>query len=232
MSLESIHRMVQCPVSLEIMNEAVTLHPCLEVVQKRIAKHIMEAKGQPSPSCPLCHKQVTNYKPNEKITNLAKAYLLIKQELSQLPETSKKVNIGEPTPYPGVPSHFVYEGGDWDDCEHYNIQTRRAISFTSVNSDALITSFVLRALRSGTVRCEIAINKRYRDEKNGQNIYKYFALQGIKIDEWSFATSDEIQLRKLFKIMAENNEFPEDYFSQLKEIVATGNVAPYHSDDE
>ncbi len=128
--------------------------------------------------------------------------------------------------YPGIPAKFAYYRGCCEPCEASVSPPNIELRFRSKNYNSLLCYFELYRRRGGELTIGITFTKRYYDAESDEfmDIVRYFAQHNITIDTVClpfqyYYTSGSTELRKMFNILAKNNEIPADYFNVIRNII-------------
>lgn len=217
---------IQCPVDLQPLFTAVNLFPCNHNVNEAAAKKLYgecaspgscEKKGIP---CPVCRGVITSYGPDHTVRQLASLIFGNRELLNKLPESPLVLEERpKPLPFPGKPVTFVHTSGDWEPfssggnlCRHYQ--------FKSITLDSVITEFSLCGYHDGSISIFIDF------PRGNKEFVTYLRSHGIIIDEYesSYLADTPESLKTLFRILAENNEIPKEYYEKLRAIVEKGSI--------
>ena len=231
--LEALRTDLSCPVSLELLYHAVSLVPCAHKVNEEIARRLFHPEGRAgafrSAPCPQCRIGVTSYAPDPTIRNIVRTIFgeIEQPEELRLPEASVRVEEvpREELPFPGIKARFVHTGGDW---EMFNSggPLCRSLEFKSITQDSYFQTFGLYGYTDHSLFLRIIPKGRLclsRADSVPEDLTRYMLHNGFPEDlPAAYIARDADQLRRLFKILAENNEIPEPYYTQMREIIEAG----------
>jgi hypothetical protein len=174
---------------------------------------------QPAP-CPTCSQWTTGYMRDYTTINLVEMLFGPKPvELAKLTHASP-----QPTPlfetylsFPGTRARFIFDGGCWEPNSAYsNLGLNYCLSFISVIEDSTFKRFELTRHVDGSIQLTVLPKSLV-----GQRFKEYMKDNGFISATYSgsFTAMDTESIRRLFKLIAENNEIPEPYFTQIREII-------------
>jgi hypothetical protein len=225
-NVENFIKSLQCPISLSLLDKAVTLIPCCHKINEVNAKEMygdLQVNNCVSVSkpCPVCNTIVSHYYVDHFVRSLiqivsgSKAEEIIPQA-SILIEAEPKENIDN-IPFPGKGAKFVHKTGNWT-FFYSGGDLNRCMEFSSRNDDSLFTEFSLLGYRDGDVCISI-----HFEDKNYEIVKDYFKQIGLDHKDVEFfgmyiaRNHDDVKL--LFKILAKYNEIPADKFDFIKDLV-------------
>lgn len=238
-TLTAMQEELSCPVTLDPMSEAVTLVPCAHKIQQSIAEQLFGITKDgwrvdlPNKGCPICIRPVEGWiKDHLTQACVEKLYSFSPEDIKKTIDSLKEKNPS----YPGKPTKFKHEyPGNWEKpFVSGGLYTSdgllcRMLAFERSNKDSLIQEFRFLGYRDGS----IGISITYGGEKGA--MVKYLKEYNIcckdihPISGWnSYCTSTLMDVRKLFAILAENNEIPEPYFTMMQEILKKGCCDPWN----
>jgi hypothetical protein len=230
--IESITKLLECPVEMIPLTKAVSCMPCMHKINESTAQTLYGAmagghcstSGQP---CVICKAVVTAYYVDHSMRDLANRILGIegsRKLLAELPTSSlildRRAEEAErkEMPYPGIPAKFVHHEGNWTKF-HSGSNLTHQICFRSVTADALISEFALLGYDDS-----ISVMISFKNKKAFQN---YLLTFDIAIDHFdtligSFKTKTHDQLKIIFTILCKNNEIPTEYLLKMRASVERG----------
>lgn len=125
-----------------------------------------------------------------------------------------------PGAYPGKPSTFVHSEGDWEQIVD-KLDVQRHITFDAQDSAVLIPKFELVEYKSNHVR----IAFKFQTQKIDQ-VTNFFKDRGVKLQFGSleklggyYKSCNKQESLAIFNIIAENNTFPQEHKTKIKEII-------------
>lgn len=137
--------------------------------------------------------------------------------------------------YPGKGGTFTLVEGDWQIPKRdtgYRIV--REMRFTSQTKGSLIKEFHIKGDRKGKVDLHIEFNEQHVDE----SVKKYLTENGVSLKHFDkyYYTEGRTpkELTKLFRILSDNNEIPEDQYDLLSALCEEGDwtkVTPLKADE-
>lgn len=225
----NIIKTLTCPVDFEPLAEAVTLVPCMHKINETVALNIFDIvennKCLKSEKCPVCRTAVIVYYPDHTIRDLVKSIFTKPEEILKKCILEKKEIVE--IPYPGIKAKFVYNSGDWN-YRSYGYTLCKKIEFKSVTPHSLFKELRLEESYDGELRITVVF-----DCENGEKINSYLASKELPWNgNSSFFVFKEPYLKKIFIIIANNNEIPEEYLQKLMDIVEIGVWEMTEKDEE
>ncbi len=125
--------------------------------------------------------------------------------------------------YPGESSEFIHSKGDWE--IKANSKTPQAMKFVSANKNAFIKNFELRSHDTGRIYIWIKFNQAF-----STNFLKFLAANDLLLTfdanetaKGIYATKDLTELKKLFNLIRNYNNFPVEYCSRLNNLILDAN---------
>jgi len=235
--VEEILTYCRDPIELRLFTDADVLFPCGHSIVHSFTTTFFGALvnnqcTQLKP-CPICRSVVTAYVPNYQLRELVNKVLEIAShtpyELDALPRypivvQEKEENLAmlmaeQNVPYPGKPGKFQV----FEDCFDGSAGISR-ISFLTTTHDSLIHDFQISSIFS---RNNIYIDVNCPNAGFDAVIEKYLNSCGfttrcihstIWMNKGHFSTRDTRVSKRLFAIIAKNNELPEEQFQKIVAI--------------
>lgn len=208
-----------CPVTDEPLESAVTLVPCAHKVNESAATRLFgehcgrfQWRVEGCNQCPLCGKVVEGWMVDQLMRNI-----VYKIQGRSPPEVGPL--------YPGNPSRFVYNGGDWKITSHSDPIRRLAFKCSNVD-EALITVFQVLGYKDGGVNIVIFFDKKKRNELRGY-LQKFGLFLEEEICSFSYESKTPQETKALYQILTKNNEIPEGFSQMLDLIVEKGRTDPF-----
>jgi hypothetical protein len=240
-NIDHFTNLLQCPVELDYLKTAVTLVPCSHKVNETIARAMYggmqnNACLTKDRLCPECNQIVIAYHPDHKIRSIV-ALVLQNQTASN---AAAVIQEGQSLPYPGKGAKFVVDR-DWK-TSYSAKESSVKIALKSLSEDSLILAVYILECKSGSIEIQMKIgqcNRQVLEQYFRQNalefsqveigrcnpnkLEKYFKQNFTYImhENWFRTTSPKMN-RDLFKIIAENNEIPEEYLQMLRPVIEKG----------
>ncbi len=221
--------LLQCPFGLDPLTTAVNLFPCCHKVNQAAAEKyygqliqgFCSLKGR---TCVLCRQEVVSYAPDHTIRDLASRIFNHENALEALPthplvlEEKKNLSL----PYPGLPAVFICTKDNWNKPVDNGDGYCRKLYFESATSNSLLEKFDLLGSWEGTVSLTIVFSKIPSEAVEEYLKAHRFVGKGT----FTYQTRTLEELKKLFHIIASNNEIPASHFNTLREIIERGACDP------
>lgn len=204
---------LECPVTLEFVEDAVLLIPCGHTISLYAANGLCEVasdedgieKTTNQPLCPHCRDKIVALNPN----------LLVREIVSkglEVPVTTQMDDKEDTIPFPGTAGKFALSRGDWS-FKETKADLVRDLWFSNESREASFQEMEILGYRNGSVRIIIHFDPQ---------ITNYLLHCGFILEGKYFYKSNSRTTKLLFKILAKYNEIPEDKFSLIQTLVESG----------
>lgn len=219
MNIQNVGISLTCPVDFEPLFQAVTLncgHNINETPAKQLFGNIYNNRCLKSGNCPLCQRVVLVYYPNYTLRELARSFFASDEKIEQTIDREEKKELS----YPGIKAKFYQKSGNW---EFFNLgrfsSLCKQIYFTSITPNSLFNTISLCGYIDGSLKMFVTIRNG-----NFDIIKDYLIDNQIFLEDFSsfYGCFERKNLKKMFYLLANNNEFPETIFQKFKEIVDSG----------
>lgn len=231
MEVQNIAKTLTCPVFLEPLTEAVTLIPCCHKVNETAAIYLYDIvennKCSKSGNCPVCRSLVIAYYTDYSIRELAKNIFTTEEIKHEVVERciieNKQIIVSKQgdLSYPGLRAKFVHKSGEWKFRDYGNgSMLCKELNFSSVTPNSLFEEFSLFGDKDGLLRMRIDYNK-----KKSEEIKQYLMSNEVAVESdypYGNMRMQGINVKKMFSLIAKNNEIPGEYFQKLKDIIEIG----------
>lgn len=239
-ALDNIRKDFTCPVSLELLYEAVTLVSCAHKLNQKVAETIFikDEENNRTKNCPVCNQKVEGWVFDHTFRNIVllifgeprrdPASILRRLHMEELQEENQE--IPEP-PYPGKAAKFVnnHGVGVWEKgmAEIYDNYHYKQMIFKSDTKNSLLIRFILSEKKkySNTDFLEFSIQIDFKED-NAEKIIEYFEHYGIpsdgrtsRFDSGSYFTENKREIKVILKRILEHNFFSDIDFEKLKIVV-------------
>jgi hypothetical protein len=206
--LSSLETLLTCPVSFELLTDAVTALPCGHNFNAHIIEILQSERSDPPP-CPLCRGPISSVVPA----------LLIKEIASRVLE-SKMVREAPSRllRYPGKGAIFVEDPSElgWAVIPAKGAGKLRSMKFRSKKATSLLQIFSIMGYRSGGIK--VMIDYKIQDK---DTVIKYLRdLEFCDLNNGTFQFFETAkEIRKIYKVVSENNELPADKLPLIRSLV-------------
>ncbi len=211
--LESLQGLLECPVEFRLMYDAVSLVPCGHTISQVAREKLQE--------CPICRKMIQNSTPNWLVRQIVVFH--------RMPAHCKQVESDykgqDPLPYPGKSAKFICSK-HWKVKRDSGSYSERIFEFHSIIKDSLIQRFSVLGRKDNTVTLiwDHIVPGYDRFYKQWKEYLYSCELPGISPVLNTLDSIDNIDsFQNFFKLVAENNEFPEEDWPLLQLIIANAN---------
>lgn len=218
--LDNIKRSLECPITAEKMNDAVTLVPCSDKIQKKAAEQLFGPvsngwKVGGTERCPLCTRIVEGYFKDRFVINIVENFKGLSKEAIEKSVAQVKEDL-----YPGKKGAFKCVVGSW--LRQYNPYTLRYLAWNNEVKDALIDRFDFNRTADPTGMVTIGIFYSYNNTPKVIDFLKKFDIEVLGLCQYRSKTLDEA--RVLVKILLDNNIIPSNDARKLKSLVKSGDI--------
>ena len=213
---------LECPVCLDLMEEAVGLIPCghaicngcflrIQTVARKMMTHwcgcLPFVKTLQVKPCPVCRLDTNDKIPLWIIQNLAS----ISQSFAIDVEEDHKENV---LPYPGIAGAKLVLERSWSEVFHAGGYAQK-YGFRSVHPNSLVQKVEVFGLWDG----KVALAVKFKDLSDPE-LVKYMEGHGISMkllqEDWIL---DPIVIQTLFSLIDQNNFFPKDHVHTVRRII-------------
>lgn len=243
-----------CPYSLEALTDCVTLNckdpltqkPYEHLVNENSAKKLygnLNADGRVTKigACPICRSEVTSYKVNSTIRNLASfvASFIASRKKVYLPSAPVLIEFEAPSPPPLV----ILQTASWKSV----FQTNKPVDLYRKNDVKHLSFYAtpfgyhqiqFRAQRDGSIRLNIWFLKTDKIKKFitmlRENDFEKTTIDSFEvsvskkeIEIYSANTHKDVQKMFHFLRFEENFWFPDPHASQLPRLIESNDWRPF-----
>jgi len=214
----------ECPVTLTLLDTAVSLFPCShkvnDVAAERFFGKMNKQRGvEKNAPCPCCRQMIIAYEPDHTVRSWIP--LIKKRSLQAVQLEAEQKEKMDPS-YPGKSGKFILDK-DLDWIHSFPIgEYVKQLKLNAVSSDSFIKEITIHGLNDGTVRIQIDFDKSAPDATQ-----EYFATHKLRVD-WggrrgSCLSKCHETTRKLFAIIIKHNEIPEQELVFMRRLVKLNN---------
>lgn len=202
--------------------EPVSLVPCAHKIQKTVAEYffgktvdgwMVSPSDKPCPF-PLCKAKVKGYIVDHTYQNTINNFYTFTEDLkTQLSELKRNNKIH----YPGIKGEFVFREGNLEKFDAQITNKFQYMRFINDVKGAFLKSFSITKDENSEIKISFSFNKR--NKITAIKYLKKFNLILTEDNPCYYQTKNKNELVTAFDIISKNNEIPEPYLSNIKEII-------------
>ena len=221
--LEDLLAPFKDPITFEFFVNPVVLR-CGHTLEESSAQEIISTAPQRGqrPQCPLDRQPFSSYTPNYALRDAMRGIIaeIQKNAASILPCVTKKIaEETTPIPFPGKEAQF--------ECRTLSIEEDGLyIDLASINPSSYLKEMSVIGCPDGGIAIQIvariSFSHGYLQQVNSEikKFNDYIRDLGFQPTTGIYFTTRNLsQHRRIFKILAENNQFPEPEFKFIKRLI-------------